>query len=205
MSEVLVTLKSLPLHWAPVPLLAVYVRVTQAVGPPANSTTAAATGTALCSTALCTDTVPCYLLHPSGLAGCCTASKLHKSCLEAEHNCWTTVVPMSNHAYVLSLQKGYNYNLGLLPKAVQCEQCERRAYAVERHTSNRYAKAWVPSSKIGGAINWVNAPEIFGVSISRDTTLLTKKAMIWHLLLQNLDGHCTFAKHSAYLQDSLME
>ena len=51
MSAVLVTLRSLPLHWAPPPWLAVYVRVTQAMGPPANSTTAAATGVALCSTA----------------------------------------------------------------------------------------------------------------------------------------------------------
>ena len=51
MSVVLVTLRSLPLHWAPPPWLAVYVRVTQAMGRPANSTTAAATGVALCSTA----------------------------------------------------------------------------------------------------------------------------------------------------------
>ena len=50
-SVVFVTLSCLPLHCAPAPWLAEYVRVTHAVGPPANSTTAAATGTALCNTA----------------------------------------------------------------------------------------------------------------------------------------------------------
>ena len=50
-SVVFVTLSCLPLHCAPAPWLAEYVRVTHAVGPPANSTTAAATGTALYNTA----------------------------------------------------------------------------------------------------------------------------------------------------------
>ena len=82
MSEVVVTLKSLPLHCAPAPLLAVYVRVTQAVGPPANSTTAAATGTALCSTAMFINKhlVDGLCQQPLWMAIRHMTSKLHKSC-----------------------------------------------------------------------------------------------------------------------------
>ena len=105
MSEVMVTLKSLPLHCAPAPLLAVYVRVTQAVGPPANSTTAAATGAALCSTAMCTNSV---CIATNYVCRGCLASKLHKSCLKAEYIYWTVEATMSNVTPVLSLQEGSN-------------------------------------------------------------------------------------------------